>query len=218
VLAKQAVVRERLIAFLDSLKLDAIAYPTSTRKPVLTGDPQLGGTCALSAQTGLPAISMPAGFTADGLPTGLELLGRPYSDARLVAYAYAFEQAGARRRPPPAAPSLVNGKAPPPVRFVATAGGVTGRFIFEPMSSDLSYTVQLSPALQRDVTAIVIRRTDGAGTRVIRRVLGPGMASAGGWTRLLGLDLDAFHAGRVSMAVFTSKGPSPAAEVTLPAP
>ena len=215
VLAKQAVVRERIIALLDSLKLDAIAYPTSTRKPVLAGDPQLGGTCALSAQTGLPAITMPAGFTADGLPTGLELLGRPFSDARLVAYAYAFEQAGPRRRPPPAAPPLINGKAPQPVTFVAAAGGATGRFAFEPLSSDLSYTVQLAPALQREVTAVVIRRTDGAGTRVIRRVLGPGMPQAGGWTRLLGLDLDAFHAGRVTMAVFTTKGTTPTAEIAL---
>lgn len=217
VLAKQGEVRARIIAFLDSLKLDALAYPTSTRKPVLAGDPQLGGTCALSAQTGLPAITMPAGFTADGLPTGLELLGRPFSDARLVAYAHAFEQAGARRRPPPAAPPLVNGKAPQPVNFIATAGGVVGRFVFEPMSSDLSYTVQLSPALQRSVTAIVIRRADGAGTRVIRRLLGPGMPAAGGWTRLLGLDLAAFHAGRVTMAVFTTQGAGPAAEVALQA-
>lgn len=217
VLAKQAKVRERLIALLDSLKLDAVAYPTSTRKPVLAGDPQLGGTCALAAQTGLPAISMPAGFTADGLPTGLELLGRPFSDARLVAYAYAFEQAGARRRPPPAAPPLLNGQAPPPVRFAASAAGADGRFIFEPLSSDLSFTLQLSPALQRDVVAIVLRRKDEAGTRVIRRLLGPGMPAAGGWTRLLGLDLEAFHAGRITMAVFTTKSVVPAAEVALKA-
>ena len=217
VLARQAVIRARIIALLDSLKLDAIAYPTSTRKPVLAGDPQLGGTCALSAQTGLPAITMPAGFTADGLPTGLELLGRPFSDARLVAYAYAFEQAGPRRRPPPAAPPLINGRAPQAMTFVAAAGGVTGRFMFEPLSSDLSYTVQLSPALQREVTAVVIRRTDGAGTRVIRRVLGPGMTQAGGWTRLLGFDLDAFHAGRVTMAVFTTKNAVPTAEIALKA-
>ncbi|MFA6166901.1 MAG: amidase family protein [Gemmatimonadaceae bacterium] len=217
VLAKQAVVRERIIALLDSLKLDAIAYPTSTRKPVLAGDPQLGGTCALSAQTGLPAISMPAGFTADGLPTGLELLGRPFSDARLVAYAYAFEQAGPRRRPPPAAPPLLLGRAPQPVKFSVTIAGVEGQFMMEPMSSDLSYVVRVAPAVQATVTAVVIRRTDGEGTRVIRRVLGPGMPSAGGWTRLLGLDLDAFRAGRVTMAVFTTKGATPAAEIALKA-
>jgi len=217
VLAKQAEVRTRIVALLDSLQLDAIAYPTSARKPVLAGDPQLGGTCALSAQTGLPAISMPAGFTGDGLPTGLELLGRPFSDARLVAYAYAFEQSGARRRPPPAAPPLVAGRAPQPVKFTAAIDGVEGQFMFEPMSSDLSYVVRVAPAARKHVTAVVIRRTDGAGTRVIRRVLGADMPQAGGWTRLLGLDLDAFHAGRVTMAVFTTQGVGPSAEVALKA-
>jgi Asp-tRNA(Asn)/Glu-tRNA(Gln) amidotransferase A subunit family amidase len=98
VLARQAQLRARMISYMDSLKLDALAYPTSVRKPVLAGDPQLGATCALAAQTGLPAISIPAGFTSDGLPTGLELLGRPFSDVRLVAFAYAFEQGGSRRR------------------------------------------------------------------------------------------------------------------------
>lgn len=215
VLAKQAIVRERLIGFLDSLKLDAIAYPTSTRKPVLVGDPQLGGTCALSAQTGLPAISMPAGFTADGLPTGLELLGLPFSDARLVAYAYAFEQAGARRRPPPAAPPLIAGRAPRPVKFSTTIAGVEGQFMFEPMSSDLSYVVRVSPAVQATVTAVVLRRSDAGGVRVIRRLAGPNMSSVGGWTRLLGLDLEAFRAGHVSMAVFTTAGATAAAEVAL---
>ncbi len=215
VLAKQAVVRARVIALLDSLKLDALAYPTSTRKPVLTGDPQLGGTCALSAQTGLPAISMPAGFTADGLPTGIELLGRPFSDARLVAYAYAFEQAGPRRRPPPGAPALVDGRAPAPVTFTVAAGGVEARFIFEPASSDLSYTVRTSPAAAATLNAVVIRRKDASGTRVIRRVLGPEMRAAGGWVRLLGLDLAAFHAGAVTMAVFATGAAAPVAEVAV---
>jgi Asp-tRNA(Asn)/Glu-tRNA(Gln) amidotransferase A subunit family amidase len=218
VIAKQALVRERIIAFLDSLKLDAIAYPTSTRKPVLVGDPQLGGTCALSAQTGLPAITMPAGFTADGLPTGLELLGRPFSDARLVAFAYALEQAGPRRRPPPSTPPLVNGKAPGPVRFVETAGGVEGRFMYDPTSSDLSYIVRVAPNAQAAVQAVVLRRRDGAGTRVVRRILGPAMPDAGGWVRLLGLDLDGFRQGRLTMAVYTSAQTDAAAEVPLVAP
>lgn len=215
VLAKQAVVRARIIALLDSLNLDALAYPTSTRKPVLTGDPQLGGTCALSAQTGLPSVSMPAGFTADGLPTGLELMGRPFSDARLVAFAYAFEQAGPRRRPPPAAPPLVNGASPTPVRFTVAAAGVNTRFIYEPMSSDLSFMVEVPAQLRGQVTAVVLRRSDATGVRVLRRLLGPEVAAAGGWTRLLGLDLDAFHAGRLTLAVFTAAAAEPAAEVAV---
>ncbi len=217
VIAKQVVVRARIIAFLDSLKLDALAYPTSTRKPVLIGDPQLGGTCALAAQTGLPAISIPAGFTADGLPTGLELMGRPFSDARLVSYAFAFEQAGPRRRPPTSTPPLINGRAPNPVTFMATASGVEARFTYDPLSSDLSYTVRALASATAGIQAVVLRRKDAAGTRVIRRVLGPDMSSAGGWIRLLGRDLDAFHSGALTLAVFGATGADPVSEVPLKA-
>lgn len=43
--------------------------------------------------TGLPAISLPCGFTADSLPVGLQLLGRHYGEAALLRVAYAYEQA-----------------------------------------------------------------------------------------------------------------------------
>jgi amidase len=47
----------------------------------------------LISVTGLPAISVPAGFTADGLPVGLQLVGRRRGDWDLLAVAYAFEAA-----------------------------------------------------------------------------------------------------------------------------
>ena len=222
VLAKQALVRQRIIALLDSLKLDAIAYPTMVRKPVLAGDPQLGSTCALSAHTGLPAISMPAGFTADGLPAGLELLGRPFSDARLVAFAFAFEQGFPRRRPPTSTPALVNGRAPKSVTFSASTGlaasAIRGRFTFDPTTSQLAYAVLAAPAMASTIQAAVIRRSDATGARVIRRVLGPAMTSGSGQVRLAGLDLGAFRAGRMSLAVFTSDGAQPAAELPIVSP
>ena len=43
--------------------------------------------------TGAPAISVPAGFTSDGRPVGLQLVGRPFQDAALLNAAYAYEQA-----------------------------------------------------------------------------------------------------------------------------
>lgn len=215
VLAKQRVVRARIIALLDSLKLDAIAYPTSARKPVLIGDPQLGGTCALAAQTGLPAISMPAGFTADGLPTGLELLGRPFSDARLVAFAYAFEQAGPRRRPPVSTPPLRDGRPPKPVTLAVATAGVAARFTFDPLSSDLAFSLQASDSAMRGLQAVVLRRRDATGARVIRRILGPEMQSAAGSVRLLGADLDALRAGGVTLAVYGGRGTDPVGEVPV---
>jgi amidase len=50
-------------ALMTAQRLDAIAYSTMRRRPAILGEPQAGSTCQLSAQTGLPAINMPAGFT-----------------------------------------------------------------------------------------------------------------------------------------------------------
>ena len=47
--------------------------------------------CYTISVTGLPAISVPAGFTSDGLPVGLQLVGRPQDDIGLLQLANAFE-------------------------------------------------------------------------------------------------------------------------------
>lgn len=52
----------------------------------------------------VPSIVVPAGFTRDNLPAGITFLGRPYSDARMIQFAYAYEQATGHRRQPPALP------------------------------------------------------------------------------------------------------------------
>jgi aspartyl-tRNA(Asn)/glutamyl-tRNA(Gln) amidotransferase subunit A len=43
--------------------------------------------------TGLPALSVPCGFTADGLPIGLQIVGAPWSEASVLRAGYAYEQA-----------------------------------------------------------------------------------------------------------------------------
>jgi len=107
-LARRDQIRKMVVAAMDSLHLDAIAYPTSRRKATIIGQPAPPTNCQLSAVTGLPAISMPAGFTPDSLPVGLELLGRQLSDMSLVSFAYAWEQAVHPRRPPRLTPPLAN--------------------------------------------------------------------------------------------------------------
>jgi amidase len=59
-------------------------------------------SCYAISCTGLPAISVPCGFSADGLPVGLQIVGRHDRDADVLAVARAFERATelARRHPP----------------------------------------------------------------------------------------------------------------------
>jgi aspartyl-tRNA(Asn)/glutamyl-tRNA(Gln) amidotransferase subunit A len=42
---------------------------------------------------GLPAISIPCGFTNNGLPIGLQLIGQPFQETNLLAIANAYERA-----------------------------------------------------------------------------------------------------------------------------
>ena len=69
---------------------------------VIDGHQALGRFTRLAALTGQPALSLPAGFSADGLPIGLQLIGDWFRDDRLLAAAAGFEAATpwARRRPP----------------------------------------------------------------------------------------------------------------------
>jgi aspartyl-tRNA(Asn)/glutamyl-tRNA(Gln) amidotransferase subunit A len=86
--------------------VDVLAAPTLPVLPPLIGQKEVswGSTredvrAALLRMTrpgnltGLPAISLPCGFTADNLPVGFQLLGRPHDEPTLLRVAYAYEQA-----------------------------------------------------------------------------------------------------------------------------
>ena len=59
-------------------------------------------SCYYISATGLPAISVPCGFTPGGLPIGVQIVGRPHDDFGVLQLAYAFERATEtwKRRPP----------------------------------------------------------------------------------------------------------------------
>jgi len=59
-------------------------------------------SCYFISMTALPAISVPAGFTPDGLPVGLQIVGRHHDDWGVLQMAHAFQQAsGIQNRVPP---------------------------------------------------------------------------------------------------------------------
>ena len=94
-------------------RLDAIVYKTVEHQPTLisegVGPPyyDMRGTTHINTfLVYVPAISVPAGFTSDGLPVGITFQGRPFSDGTILKLAYAYEQATGHRRPPITTPSL----------------------------------------------------------------------------------------------------------------
>lgn len=226
-LERQGALRAAIEAFMDEEGLDAIAYPTLRRDPALIGSPPVGGTCQLAAHSGLPAISAPAGFTRTGMPTGVELIGRSFEDARLVAFAYALERALEPRRAPVRTPPLVDGRAPEPIRFgVAGDGGWAGRpaaprlsgnFSLDLPAGTLRYVVSTAEVGAADVHAIVLQRR-GSGARpnaVVRRLSGPGGISAEGTIALTAAVLNDLLAGRIELALYTADRPLGAVQLVL---
>jgi amidase len=106
IVARNARLRDELVALMDRERVVALVYPTLRRTATRIGEPQAGGNCAASAATGLPAITVPAGFADDGMPAGVELLGRPFADRDLLRLAHAYESATRHRRPPRLLPPL----------------------------------------------------------------------------------------------------------------
>ena len=104
--ARRDVVRRSVLKVMQDQRLDAIAYPTIRRTAALIGVPQQGTNCRLAPVSGLPAIVVPAGYAADGMPVGLEMLGPAWGEGALIRLAYSYEQLTRQRRPPASTPSL----------------------------------------------------------------------------------------------------------------
>jgi amidase len=106
------MVRAVVNGILASERLDAIVYPTAPRRPELITNPaepslaRPGSPANIANLTGFPDLSVPAGFTGDDLPVGLSFFGPTFSEWRLLALGYSFEQATRARRLPVHTPKL----------------------------------------------------------------------------------------------------------------
>jgi hypothetical protein len=165
---------------------------------------------------------MPAGFTADGLPIGIELLGPAFSESALLARAHAWEQAMSPRRAPFSTPPLVHGKAPAPVVTALTLGApatagspaeASVRLTWDATTGALTYTASTTAT---DALAIAVHRMDG--TRVgpiVAHLLMRGQPSAQGTLTLRGRDREDMAAGRLVARLYTARAPLGSAPVPL---
>ena len=214
-LAKRGKIREKIVELLDKHLLDALVYPTIRRKAAKLGERQFGSNCQLSAYSGLAALSIQAGFTPDGLPVGIELLGRPFSDNRLVAFGFAFEQGTDYRQAPDLTPPLGEVSAVGPIRFevvtqeVVSGPSLTVNFAFDPATGVLKFDVRFAEIQAADIYAVNLHRSspDTETGPVVHRLLGPGVALKSDSILLEKRERDALRQGRLYLAAYTKNRP-----------
>jgi Asp-tRNA(Asn)/Glu-tRNA(Gln) amidotransferase A subunit family amidase len=120
--------RQAFTAAMDAAKVDALVFPTWAQLPAINGDrntqitsePKPGRDAApthlgssltfVGSMLQWPALSVPNGFLGEGLPVGLQILGRAWDEAKIIQFAYAYEQATHYRRPPSSVPPLGMGR------------------------------------------------------------------------------------------------------------
>jgi amidase len=122
-LETEAIYRAAFTKAMDAGKIDAVVFPTWAQLPVVNGDrntqtmtdepnPKGGVTGLGSSLTFVgstlqwPALSIPSGYLGQGLPVGLQILGRAWDESKIIGYAFAYEQATHYRRPPASTPPL----------------------------------------------------------------------------------------------------------------
>ncbi len=226
-LVKRGALRQALLATIEEQRVKALVYPTLRRKPALIGDPQRGTTCQVSSHSGLPALSVPAGFTDDGLPVGIELLGTAFDEAGLLSLGYAIEQATKVRQPPFSTPPLERGVAPIPRRALVvlrSPADATVKNAEVDVSLGLSYDVTTARLTYQstvkrttdEVRAVWLHRgtPDKPGPAFQQLRIAPDGTSSGNVT-LSFAERRALQTGQLFLALYTARRPIGAARVPV---
>jgi amidase len=111
------MMRAAIEGVFEKYEVEAIVYPTNPRSTARIGEepPSPSGVGAgtptnspytFANLTGFPELTIPAGFNGSGMPVGISFFGKAWSEARLLALGYAYEQATLALRVPAHAPAL----------------------------------------------------------------------------------------------------------------
>jgi Asp-tRNA(Asn)/Glu-tRNA(Gln) amidotransferase A subunit family amidase len=241
---KRLAARERLagalLGVMDDRRLDAIVYPTARRIAPMVGGNQLGSNAGLSAQTGFPAITVPAGVTPGGFPVGVEMIGRRFAEPTLIALAYSYEQATRHRRPPPGTPPLgrsagggervaasaAPGAASVTISVVATGAQavprsdvtfeVGARLVFDERTSRLGYTLTVAGESRDRVSGVYLHRKANRPNGGVAQILAksPRFPMTGAVT-LLAADVADLKAGKCYISAISTSSPLRAAKADI---
>jgi amidase len=240
-LAARKTLTAAVTKVMDDNQLDAIAYPITRRIAPLIGGNQVGNNAGLSAQTGFPAINVPAGFTLGGFPVGIELLGRAFAEPTLLGLAYAFEQATHYRRAPKTTPASLASSSPATTSSDTGPNSISGSALatgsnssppsdvpfeavvswsFDPTTRQFGYDITLQGASPDQVAGAYIHqratRPNGGVAYVLAKA---GRPSITGKVTLLPAEADDLKAGRFYVALLSKKSPllSARADIVMPA-
>lgn len=102
--------REDVVAAMDSAGVDVVVYPTWTHPPAHIDSARAGyrgdNSQLISPDAGLPAATVPMGFSYGRHPAGLQILARPFDEAAVFRIASGYERTAGHRRPPEGFPPL----------------------------------------------------------------------------------------------------------------
>ncbi|MYZ48625.1 amidase family protein [Propylenella binzhouense] len=107
--ALEAEMRAAYSEAMDRAGIDAFVLPVASYPPKLNGDRNVtppGATTWIASGLHWPAIAVPMGYTYEDLPSGLQIVARPWSEPMLIAMAFGYEQATRHRHPPSTVPPL----------------------------------------------------------------------------------------------------------------
>jgi hypothetical protein len=158
------------------------------------------------------------------MPIGIELLGRPLDDVRLVSMAFDYEQSTHPRRAPSTTPPLVDGAAPKPVAITVSKqdgnASLRGELSYDPTRRTLGYSVRVSGVPANSILTLSID-VDSAGRKgdMVRHLAGSGVAAAKNTLTLTEFERRELVAGQLSLVVYTREHPTGTmrAPIRLPA-
>jgi amidase len=226
--AKREDARRTVIATMEREKIVALVHPTIRQKAALIGAAQGGSNCQLSPTTGLPALSVPAGFTPDGLPVGIEFVGRPFSEADLLKLGAALERATKARRPPASTPPLTRDQiaafakvatSPAPAPSASSTRDPSIRASFRQSAPNvLTFEAAIEGVAPQDMLLLALHRVPappaaGESTApnsagfLIARLLRTGELSGRGEISLRDSEREDLAAGRLRVRLFTRQRP-----------